>query len=130
MDLALLEEKNLVDAWKKKEVRQRKNRKKYGLSGVKAKWKTINLNLGSAFLTLSIGLARITLLIACSYVILSSYKFVTQSPFFKINEINLVGNKKLSSEELNSWIGPVIGENIFQLKLDEISQRLAGSYQG
>ena len=124
MDLVLLEEKNLADAWKQKEARQRKNREKNEFSGRKSKWGTTNLDFGSIFLTLTTGLAKIVLLVACSYGILSSYRFITQSPRFNVNEMNLVGQKRLSSEELKSWIGPIIGKNIFQLELDKISQRL------
>ena len=124
MDLVLLEEKNLADAWKQKEARQRKNREKNEFSGRKSKWGTTNLDFGSIFLTLTTGLAKIVLVVACSYGILSSYRFITQSPRFNVNEMNLVGQKRLSSEELKSWIGPIIGENIFQLELDKISQRL------
>ena len=124
MDLVLLKEKNLADAWKQKEARQRKNREKNEFSGRKSKWGTTNLDFGSIFLTLTTGLAKIVLVVACSYGILSSYRFITQSPRFNVNEMNLVGQKRLSSEELNSWIGPIIGENIFQLELDKISQRL------
>ena len=124
MDLVLLEEKNLADAWKQKEARQRKNREKNEFSGRKSKWGTTNLDFGSIFLTLTTGLAKIVLVVACSYGILSSYRFITQSPRFNVNEMNLVGQKRLSNEELNSWIGPIIGENIFQLELDKISQRL------
>ena len=124
MDLVLLEEKNLADAWKQKEARRRKNREKNKFSGRKSKWGTTNLDFGSIFLTLTTGLAKIVLVVACSYGILSSYRFITQSPRFNVNEMNLVGQKRLSNEELNSWIGPIIGENIFQLELDKISQRL------
>ena len=124
MDLVLLEEKNLADAWKQKEARQRKNREKNEFSGRKSKWGTTNLDFGSIFLTLTTGLAKIVLVVACSYGILSSYRFITQSPRFNVNEMNLVGQKRLSSEELKSWIGPIIGKNIFQLELDKISQRL------
>jgi len=37
MDLVLLEEKNLADAWKQKEAHQRKNREKNEFSGRKSK---------------------------------------------------------------------------------------------
>ena len=124
MDLVLLEEKNLADAWKQKEARRRKNRKKNEFSGRKPKWGTTNLDFGSIFLTLTTGLAKIVLVVVCSYGVLSSYRFITQSPRFNVNEMNLVGQKRLSNEELNSWIGPIIGKNIFQLELDKISQRL------
>ena len=124
MNLALLEEKNLVNVLKQKGSYQRKARNKNGFSGRKSKREETSLDLGSIFLTLITGLAKIILVVACFYGIFSSYRFITHSPRFNINEINLVGHKRLSNEELNSWIEPIIGKNIFKLELDRISKRL------
>tara|TARA_Y100001949_G_scaffold12951_1_gene9506 strand:- start:150 stop:1043 length:894 start_codon:yes stop_codon:yes gene_type:complete len=124
MDLALLEEKNLVNVWKQKGSSQRKARNKNGFSERKSKREETSLDLGSIFLALITGLAKIVLVVACFYGIFSSYRFITQSPRFNINEINLVGHQRLSNEELSPWIGSIIGKNIFQLELDGISKRL------
>ena len=124
MDLALLEEKNLVNVWKQKGSSQRKARNKNGFSERKSKREETSLDLGSIFLALINGLAKIVLVVACLYGIFSIYTFITQSPRFSINEINLVGHKRLSNEELSSWIEPIIGKNIFKLELDRISKRL------
>ena len=124
MDLALLEEKNLVNVWKQKGSCQRKARNKNRFSERKSKREETSLDLGSIFLALITGLAKIVLVVACFYGIFSSYRFITHSPRFNINEINLVGHKLLSNEELNSWIEPIIGKNIFKLELDRISKRL------
>jgi len=124
MDLALLEEKNLVNVWKQKGSSQRKARNKNGFSERKSKREETSLDLGSIFLALINGLAKIVLVVACFYGIFSIYTFITQSPRFSINEINLVGHKRLSNEELSSWIEPIIGKNIFKLELDRISKRL------
>jgi len=124
MNLALLEEKNLVNVLKQKGSYQRKARSKNGFSERKLKREATSLDLGSAFLTLVTRLAKMTLVVACSYGVFSSYRFITQSPRFSINEINLVGHKQLSNEELNSWIGAIIGKNIFKFELDGISKRL------
>jgi cell division protein FtsQ len=124
MNLALLEEKNLVDVWKQKETRQRKSRKKDELSIRKSKWRINSFDFGSVVLTLATGLTKIILLFACFYVIFLSYKFVNYSPYFNIDEVAMVGNKRISNEALNTWIGTIVGRNIFQLNLDEISQRL------
>ena len=59
MDLALLEEKNLVNVWKQKGSYQRKTRNKNGFSGRKSKREETSLDLGSIFLTLITGLAKI-----------------------------------------------------------------------
>lgn len=124
MNLALLEEKNLVSVLKQKGSYQRKTRNKNGFSGRKSKREETSLDLGFVFLTLITGLAKMVLVIACSYVIFSSYRFITQSPRFNINEIKLVGHKQLSNEELSSWVGTIIGKNIFKFELDGISKRL------
>jgi cell division protein FtsQ len=124
MGLALLQEKNLVAAWKQKDARRIKKRKKNIFSGKKSKWGTFNLDLSYFFLTLITGLTKIVLLVTFSYGLFSGYRFITQSPQFEVSRIMLAGHKQLSNEELNLWIGPIIGENIFQLELDKISQRL------
>jgi len=97
---------------------------KNGFSGRKSKREESSFDLGSVFLTLITGLAKMVLVVACSYGIFSSYRFITKSPRFNINEINLVGHQRLSNEELSPWIGSIIGKNIFQLELDGISKRL------
>ena len=125
MDLALLEEKNLINLWKQKQADQRKSRKKSGLAGKNSKREKISLDLGSIFAALTAGLAMVILIVACLYGIYSGYRFMTHSPRFNINEMNLVGHQRLSTEDLTSWIGPTIGKNIFQLDLNEISKKLA-----
>ena len=124
MNLALLEEKNLVNVWKKNGSYQRKAGNGNSFFWKKLKKKETSLDLGSFFITLINWLAKIVLVVACFYGILSSYRFITQSPHFNINEINMVGHKRLSNEELSSWIGTIIGKNIFKLELDGISKRL------
>ena len=124
MDLALLDGKKIVDVWKQKGSYQRKTRNRDGLFARKSKWKETSLGLGSIFITLISGFAKTVLVVACFYGMVSSYRFITQSSHFNINEINMVGHKRLSNEELNSWIGTIIGKNIFKLDLDGISKRL------
>jgi cell division protein FtsQ len=97
---------------------------KNGFSGRKSKRGESSFDLGSVFLILITGLAKMVLVVACSYGIFSSYRFITKSPRFNINEINLVGHQRLSNEELSPWIGSIIGKNIFQLELDGIPKRL------
>jgi cell division protein FtsQ len=126
MNLALLDEKKLISTWKQNGSYQEKNQKEIGLSERKSKQKGININLGSFFQAIINGLAKVVLIVAFFYGFFLSYRFINQSPYFNINQINLVGQKKLSNEELYSWIGPIIGENIFKLELDKITKRLVG----
>ncbi len=125
MDLALLQEKNLVDVWKQKEVRRRKSRKKIGPSLKDPKRRINNIDFSAIFLALINVLAKVILLVACFYGIFLSYRFATESPYFTVSEMNIAGQERLTDEELKTWIGPIIGRNIFQLKLNKISQRLA-----
>ena len=116
----------MISTWKQNEFYQGKNQKETGLSERKSKRKGVNINLSSFFLDLINGLAKVVLIVIFFYGIFMSYRFINQSPYFNVNEINLVGQKKLSNEELSSWIGPIIGKNIFALELNEISKRLVG----
>ncbi|MBT7272613.1 MAG: FtsQ-type POTRA domain-containing protein, partial [Nitrospina sp.] len=116
----------MISTWKQNEFYQGKNQKETGFSERKSKRKGVNINLSSFFLDLINGLAKVVLIVIFFYGIFMSYRFINQSPYFNVNEINLVGQKKLSNEELSSWIGPIIGENIFALELNEISKRLVG----
>ena len=82
---------------------------KNGFSGRKSKRGESSFDLGSVFLTLITGLAKMVLVVACFYGIFSSHRFITQSPRFNINEITLVGHQRLSNEELSPWIGSING---------------------
>ena len=55
----------------------------------------------------------------------SGYRFITHTPYFEISKVNTTGIKHLSTEELNTWAGTIIGKNIFQLDLREFSKKLA-----
>jgi len=116
----------MISTWKQNEFYQGKNQKETGFSERKSKRKGVNINLSSFFLDIINGLAKVVLIVIFFYGIFMSYRFINQSPYFNINKINLVGQKQLSNEELSSWIGPIIGENIFKLELNEISKRLVG----
>jgi cell division protein FtsQ len=53
------------------------------------------------------------------------YQFVTTSPQFEISQVTLTGNQTLPENELQKWLGPVTGKNIFLLDLENLSVRLA-----
>ena len=113
MNLALLEEKNLVDVWKHKETRQRKSRKKDEFSIRKSKWRINSFGFSSVLFTLATGLTKIILLTACFYVVFLSYRFVTHSPYFNVDEVTMVGNKRIPNEALNNLaIGLFLVENL------------------
>jgi len=125
MDLAVLEQKNLINAWKQAQTRQGKNRKKFGPAGKKSKQDKNDFDLGEFLKTLTTGLAKAILIAACCYGVFVGYRFITTSFHFNISKVSWVGHQHLSTKDLSSWVGPIIGRNIFELKLNKISQKLA-----
>ena len=87
MDLAVLEQKNLVSAWRQAQNHQRKSRKKSGSSVRKSKQEKNDFDLVEFFKTLTTGAAKAILIAACVYGVFSSYRFITSSLHFNINKI-------------------------------------------
>ena len=85
----------------------------------------IDFDLGSFCRALAKGIAKAILIATCSYGLFTGYRFITSSPNFNINKVNWTGNESLSTEDLNTWAGPITGKNIFQLDLNKVSQKLA-----
>ena len=52
------------------------------------------------------------------------YQVVTTSPQFEISQVTLTGNQSLPEKELLEWLGPVSGQNIFLMDLENLSSRL------
>ncbi|HAX47081.1 MAG TPA: hypothetical protein DCX78_09700 [Nitrospina sp.] len=125
MTLAVLENKKNVTALKQARTYQLKSRKKIGSAGGKSKQKNIDFDLGAVFKMLAEGIAKAILIAACSYGVFAGYRFVTSSPYFNINQVEWIGQQRLSNMELTSWVGPMVVGNIFQLDLNAISQKLA-----
>ena len=125
MDLALLEQKNLVNAWRQAQTHQNQNRKRSGPAGRKSKQGKNDFHIGEFLRTLTTGVAKAILIAACSYGVFASYRFINSSLYFNINKVNWLGLQRLSTKDLTSWVGPIIGKNIFQLDLNQVSQKLA-----
>ena len=115
MASALLEQKNLATTWRQARTHQSKGRKRSGPVGRKSNQEKIDLDLGAFFKILAAGIAKTILIVACFYGVFVGYRFITSSPQFDINKVNWSGNKRLSTEDLASWSGPITGKNIFQL---------------
>jgi len=125
MNLALLEQKNLVNACRQAQKHQSKIRKKSWLASKKSKLEKNDFDLRELLKAVVTGVAKAFLLAALFYVAFMSYRFITSSLYFNINNINWFGHNRLSTQDLNLWIGPMAGKNIFQLDLDKVSQKLA-----
>ncbi len=125
MGLAVLEQRKPGTALKKGRTYQLKGRKKKGPAGGKSRQKNFDFDLGAVLKMLAEGTAKAILIAACSYGILAGYRFVTSSPHFNVNQVNWVGQQRLSNADLTSWVGPIVGGNIFQLDLNAVSVKLA-----
>ena len=88
MDLAILEQKNLVNAWRQAQSHQSKRRKKSLLANRKPKQEKSDFDLSELLKVLITGTAKTILIATCIYAIFTGYKFTTNSPHFNINEIN------------------------------------------
>ena len=122
MSLAVLKQKNSINTWWRAQNRQSKRLKKSRPGGKQEK---NDFDLVDFFKILTKGMAKAILIATCLYSVFSSYRFITSSPYFNINQINWSGHQRLSTEELISWVGPLTGKNIFQLDLNEVSQKIA-----
>jgi len=52
-------------------------------------------------------------------------KFILTAPYFKIKEIALQGNNRLSREQILEWANIPLERSIFQVSLKEIAERIA-----
>jgi cell division septal protein FtsQ len=68
---------------------------------------------------------KILLLAAVAYGVYFCYQFFTTSPRFAVSRVTLSGNHTLSEKLLLEQLGPVTGDNIFLLNLENLSSKLA-----
>jgi len=68
---------------------------------------------------------KILTTVAVSGALYYSYLFLTESPYFSVQNIKFYGLEKASYSELIKQAGPIKGKNIFFLDLKEIANRLA-----
>jgi len=125
MNLTLLQEKNLVPVFGKKQPIKQQSLKLNGKTGGKLQQEPTSFDLAFLFTNIIGALAKAILIAVFFYAVFSGYRFITHTPYFDINKINTIGIKHLSTEELNTWAGAIIGNNIFLLDLSKFSKKLA-----
>ena len=125
MTLTLLQEKTLVPVWKKKQPIKQQSQNLNGGTGKKVKRETTSFDLAFLFTNIIGTLAKAILIAAFFYAVFSGYRFITHTPYFEIHKVNTTGIKHLSTEELKTWAGTIVGKNIFQLDLRNFSKKLA-----
>ena len=125
MNLIFLQEKNLAPVFLGGQPIKQQSLKLNGKTGGKVKRETTSFDLTFLFTNIIGLLAKAILIAAFFYAVFSGYRFITHTPYFNINKINTTGIKHLSTEDLNTWAGTIIGENTFQLDLSKFSKKLA-----
>lgn len=126
MTYALAEQKKLRGSWKVLRLQKRDKRKKGGRARKSQEDSNLFLTVTTYAKTLLDWFTKLLLAGVVGYGIFMGYQFVTSSPQFEISQVTLTGNQTLPEKELHQWLGPVTGENIFLLNLDNLSTRLAG----
>ena len=125
MNYALAEQKKLGGSWKVMRLQKRNKRKKGGRQRDSKEDTSLFLTLSALAKTLLDWFTKLLLAGAVAYGVYLGYQFVNTSPQFEISQVTLTGNKTLPEQELHEWLGPVTGENIFLLDLENLSTRLA-----
>ena len=125
MNYALAEQKKLGGSWKVMRLQKRNKQKKGGRQRNSKEDSSLFLTLSALAKTLLDWFTKLLLAGAVAYGVYLGYQFVTTSPQFEISQVTLTGNKTLPEQELHEWLGPVTGENIFLLDLENLSTRLA-----
>jgi hypothetical protein len=109
--------------WGEVHSRQRKKHKRPGkaLKGRKIKNKQTGFrDLAKTGLDV---IAKAVLVLVMGYGAFHGYRFVTTAPQFAVTQINFSGNEKLSLPTLEGMAQPLLGQNIFQLDLQSITEQ-------
>lgn len=109
--------------WGEVHSRQRKKHKRPGkaLKGRKIKNKQTGFrDLAKTGLDV---IAKAVLVMVMGYGAFHGYRFVTTAPQFAVTQINFSGNEKLSLPTLEGMAQPLLGQNIFQLDLQSITEQ-------
>ena len=125
MNYALAEQKKSGGSWKVMRLQKRTKRKKVGRGRISKEDSNLFLTLSALAKTLLDWFTKLLLAGALAYGVYLGYQFVTTSPQFEISQVSLTGNQTLPEKELHEWLGPVTGENIILLDLENLSTRLA-----
>ncbi len=65
-----------------------------------------------------------TVLASSLFLVLALVSFLTWGPFLKISKIEVLGNQKVSAEELEPYLKSVYGQNLFRVNLGKLERNL------
>lgn len=109
--------------WGKVHSRQRKKHKRpsKALKGRKIKNRQTNFrDLAKIWLDV---VAKAILVMIMGYGTFHGYRHITTAPQFAVSQINFSGNEKVSLLTLEGMAHPLIGQNIFQLDLQSVTEQ-------
>jgi POTRA domain, FtsQ-type/Cell division protein FtsQ/DivIB, C-terminal len=123
MDYTLKKSKGSRLNWGEVHSRQRKKNKRpsKALKGRKIKNRKTGLReLAKTWLDV---FAKAALVMIMGYGAFHGYRFVTTAPQFAVAQISFTGNDKVSQSTLEGMAQPLLGQNIFELDLQSITER-------
>jgi cell division protein FtsQ len=123
MDYTLNKTKGSRLNWGEVHTRQRKKHKRpsKALKGRKIKNRHTGFrDLAKTWLEVA---AKVVLVLIMGYGALHGYRYVTTAPQFAVAQIHFSGNEKVHLDILEGIAEPLLGQNIFQLNLQSITER-------
>ena len=123
MDYTLNKSKGSRLNWGEVHSRQRKKHKRPGKALKGRKVKTRQTGFRELAKTWLDVIAKAVLVMIMGYGTFHGYRFVTTAPQFAVGHINFSGNKKVSLPTLEKMAQPLLGQNIFQLDLQSITEQ-------
>lgn len=124
MSYGTTEQKNIGNAWGdiciQERLKQRKKGQSFHAIPTSFDWMAVK----KFFKTLLEIISKAVLIAALCYGGFHGYRYITTSPFFTIAQVNITGQKILAGQNLENLMGPVRGENIFNIDLKDITEKL------
>lgn len=122
MDYTLNKSKGSRINWGEVHSRQRKKHKRPGKALKGRKIKNRQTGFRELAKTWVDVIAKAALILVMGYGTFHGYRFVTTAPQFAVAQISFSGNDKVSLPILESMAQPLLGQNIFELDLQSVTE--------
>jgi hypothetical protein len=123
MDYTLNKSKGSRINWGEVHSRQRKKHKRPGKALKGRKIKNRQTGFRELAKTWVDVIAKAALILVMGYGTFHGYRFVTTAPQFAVAQISFSGNDKVSLPTLESMAQPLMGQNIFELDLQSVTEQ-------
>ena len=108
--------------WGEVTSRQRKNNKRPGKAVKGRKIKSRQSGIRDLAKTWLDVVAKSVLVMIMGYGAFHGYRYITTASQFAVSQINFSGNEKVSQLTLEGMAQPLLGQNIFQLDLQSVTE--------